>query len=252
MMLASGARRKMMFGDVGDRRMAGQARRRVSRARSAGGKRIRINLFIRSVVFFGTRHRRDLRRARIRMNIRFKVSRSRSDCRTSVGTALYNRFYSIGIRISVGSKGELRSGSGIPYAASATALTIKNNTSAAKYPIGNEKICPAAIYPYPDSCRPATRRTMPAGKPPPHAAKPRFCPDPARCRPTATKRRCAGSEGVSLRITVTFVPPLPKKRNGAEPRRIRLRLIRTPPDHFVSPIFSMSAFVSGLWPRKAT
>ena len=47
-------------------------------------------------------------------------------------------------------------------------------------------------------------------------------------------------------------PAPPKKRNGAEPRRIRLRLIRTPPDHFVSPIFSISAFVSGLWPRKAT
>ena len=42
-------------------------------------------------------------------------------------------------------------------------------------------------------------------------------PDPARCRPMATKRRCAGSEGVSLRITVTFVPPLQKNETEPNP-----------------------------------
>ena len=223
---------------------------RISRAASRR-KRIRINLFIRSVVFFGTRRRRDLRRARIRMNIRFKVSRSRSDCRTS---RRHGPLYSVLLhRHSYFGRFERRTAERIGHSIRRLRNRphYKNNTSAAKYPIGNEKICSAAIYPDPDSCRPATRRTMPAGKPPPHAANrasPRPCTLPADGNEAQMRRKRRGFTADNRHIR----PAPPKKRNGAEPRRIRLRLIRTPPDHFVSPIFSISAFVSGLWPRKAT
>lgn len=88
-------------------------------------------------------------------------------------------------------------------------------------------------------------------KPAAPCSKPRFAPSrtlPADGNEAQVRRKRRGFTADNRHIR----PAPPKKRNGAEPRRIRLRLIRTPPDHFVSPIFSMSAFVSGLWPRKAT
>ena len=139
------------------------------------------------------------------------------DCRTSCrhGPFVIGS-YSIGIRISVGSKGELRSGSGIPYAASATALTIRitpprRNTLSEMKKYARPQFIPTPIPAdrrHDGRCRQESRRPM---------QQTALRPDPARCRPTATKRRCAGSEGVSLRITVTFVPPLPKNETEPNP-----------------------------------
>ena len=122
------------------------------------------------------------------------------------------------------------------------------NTSAAKYPIGNGKnrlvrkniptmfrvsfsISPGDVAPPCGGLQLTETHTVP---PPPSDTK----------RPLKVRR------GIFADKHKKIVPP--PKQNGAESRRIRLRRVRTPPDHFVSPIFSMSAFVSGLWPRKAT